>query len=148
MSKDTEAFSFNTAIARIMEYVNALSKYDALAEKNVTLLKACTHDLVLMLAPFAPHFCEELFEEIGGKGFVFEQRYPVADPAKLVRDETEYAVQVNSKIVCKAMIANGLKNEEIEAFVLALPEVREKLADKTVKKCIVVAGRLVNLIVG
>ena len=131
-----------------MEYVNALYKYDGLAEKNVTVLKAGVRDLVLMLAPFAPHFCEELWEEIGGKGFVFEQQYPVADPKALVLDEKEYAVQVNSKIVCKAMIANGLENGEIEKLVLALPEVQEKTAGKTVKKCIVVPGRRVNLIVG
>ena len=66
----------------------------------------------------------------------------------LVLDEKEYAVQVNSKIVCKTMIANGLENDEIEKLVLALPEVQEKTAGKTVKKCIVVPGRLVNLIVG
>ena len=148
VTKDTEAFSFNTALARIMEYVNALYKYDSLAEKNISLLKADVRDLVLMLAPFAPHFCEELHEAIGGKRFVFEERYPVADPKALVLDEKEYAVQVNSKIVCKAMIANGLANEEIEKLALSLPEVQEKLAGKTVKKCIVVAGRLVNLIVG
>ena len=118
------------------------------AEKNISLLKADVRDLVLMLAPFAPHFCEELHEAIGGKRFVFEERYPVADPKALVLDEKEYAVQVNSKIVCKAMIANGLANEEIEKLALSLPEVQEKLAGKTVKKCIVVAGRLVNLIVG
>ena len=114
----------------------------------MTLLKADVRDLVLMLAPFAPHFCEELHEELGGKGFVFEERYPVADPKALVLDEKEYAVQVNSKIVCKTMIANGLSDEETEKLVLALPEVQERLAGKTVKKCIVVAGRLVNLIAG
>lgn len=63
-------------------------------------------------------------------------------------DETEYAVQVNSKIVCRAMIANGMTNEEIEEKVKALPEVTARMEGKTVKKCIVVPGRLVNLIVG
>lgn len=149
VSRDMEAFSFNTAIARLMELTNAICKYDgADCAKNITLLKDTAKDLVLLLAPCAPHFAEELWEQIGGKGFVIEQKYPKENPDALVRDETEYAVQVNSKIVCKAMIANGKTNEEIQEYVCAMPEVRERIGEKPVKKCIVVKGRLVNLIVG
>ena len=148
VSRDLEAFSFNTAIARIMEFVNALYKYDGLENKNIAVEKAAAHDLVLLLAPFAPHVCEELWEMIGGKDFVIEESYPVADAKALVLDEKEYAVQVNSRMVCKAMIATSLSQEEVEQHVLTLPEVQEKLAGKTVKKCIVVPGRLVNLIIG
>ncbi len=146
VTRDLDAFSFNTAVARLMELLNAVCKYDALPEKNIPLLKDTLKDYLLLLAPFAPHFTEELWQLTGGKGFIFEQSYPKEDPEKLVLDETEYAVQVNSRIVCKAMIANGLSNEEIETFVLTLPEVQERLNGKPVKKCIVVAGRLVNLI--
>ncbi len=148
VTRDMEAFSFNTAVARLMEFVNALTKYDALPVKNATLFKAAAKDLLLLLAPCAPHFAEELFEQIGGKGFIFEQEYPKEDPDKLVRDEVEYAVQINSKIVSKAMIPSGLTQKEIEERVLLLPEVKEKLAGRSVKKCIVVTGRLVNLIAG
>ncbi len=148
IAKDMEAFSFNTAIARLMELLNAITKYDALPQKNIALLKATAKDLVLLLAPCAPHFCEELWEQIGGKGFVFEQSYPVEDAEKLVLDEKEYAVQINSKIVCKAMIPAGIANDEIEARVRAIPAVQEKLAGKTLKRCVVVPDRLVNLIVG
>ena len=143
-----EAFSFNTAIARMMEFLNALTKYSALKEKNIPLLRAAAKDLLLLLAPCAPHFAEELFEQIGGKGSIFDQDYPVEDETKLVLDETEYAVQVNSKIVLRAKFKNGLTNEEIEKTALALNEVKERVEGKQVKKCIVVQGRLVNLIVG
>ena len=85
---------------------------------------------------------------LGGKNFVIEQDYPVADPKALVLDEKEYAVQVNSRMVCKTNVSTSATQEEIEALVLALPEVAEKIAGKSVKKCIVVPGRLVNLIVG
>lgn len=146
--KDMEAFSFNTAIARMMEFLNALTKYSALEKKNVALCRAAAKDLVLLLAPCAPHFAEEIFEKIGGKGSVFDQNYPVEDQEKLILDETEYAVQVNSKIVLRAKIRNGLSDEEIKECVLALDEVKERVGDKQVKKCIVVQGRLVNLIVG
>ncbi len=148
MRKDLEAFSFNTAIARLMELVNALYKYDGLEKKNVALLKDTVRDLILLMAPCAPHFCEELWQQLGGKYSVFDESYPVEDEAALVLDEKEYAVQVNSKIVCKAMLPATATNEEIENAALALAEVQERTAGKTVKKCIVVPGRLVNLIVG
>lgn len=148
MNKNLDAFSFNTAIARLMELVNAIYKYDGLEKKNIALLKDTVSDLILLLAPCAPHFAEEIWQQLGGKYSVFEESYPKEDPAALVLDEKEYAVQVNSKIVCKTMIGSSATNDEIEAHALALPEVREKTAGKTVRKCIVVPGRLVNLIVG
>ncbi len=148
VTRDLEAFSFNTAIARIMEFVNALAKYDAVENKNVSLYKAAAKDLVLILAPCAPHFCEELFEQIGGRGSVFEQRFPVEDPEALKLEETEYAVQINSKIVCKKMFSSSATKEEIEAVARELPEVVERTEGKTIRKCVVVPGRLVNFIVG
>lgn len=148
VTKDLDAFSFNTAVARLMEFVNALYKYDGLAEKNVPLIKDSIKDLVLLLAPCAPHTCEELWQILGNKESVFKQAFPKENPDALVLDETEYAVQVNSKIVCKTMIPSDLDNEGIEAKVLVLPEVVDRIAGKSVKKCIVVKGRLINLIVG
>ena len=148
VTRDMQAFSFNTAVARMMELLNAITKYDALPVKNNSLLKATVKDFLLLLAPCAPHFCEELWEQIGGNESIFEQEYPVENPEKLVLDETEYALQVNSKIVNRVMIPSQMSNDEIQEFVLKLPELQEKIAGKTVKKCIVVAGRLVNLIVG
>ncbi len=147
--RDIEAFSFNTSVARLMEYVNALQKYEAeTTEKNVEFYKTCVNDLILMLAPFAPHFTEELWEITGHKTSVFEESYPAFDESALVKDEIEYAVQVNSKIKAKLMIAEGLSDEDIQATVCAYPEIAELIAGKTVKKCIIVKGRLVNLIVG
>ncbi len=149
ITRDVESFSFNTSVARLMEYVNALQKYEAEAEeKNVEFFKACVKDLVLMMAPFTPHFCEELWEMLGNKESVFEENYPVFDEKALVKDEVEYAVQINSKIKAKLMIPEGLSDEDIQATVCAYPEISEQIAGKTVKKCIIVKGRLVNLIVG
>ena len=147
VTRDLENFSFNTAVARLMEYVNALNKYDAQEEKNVPFLKECTRDLLLLMAPFTPHFAEELWEQTGGKYAVFEQSYPVCDESALVREETEYAVQINSKIKAKIMIGKDLGNEEIEAAVLADEAIRPLVDGKVIKKCIIVPGRLVNLIV-
>jgi leucyl-tRNA synthetase len=79
---------------------------------------------------------------------IFNESYPVCNEAALVKDETEYAVQINSRIRCRMMIANGLTNEEIQAAVCANEDIAGQIAGKTVKKCIVVPNRLVNLIVG
>jgi leucyl-tRNA synthetase len=148
ITRDMEAFSFNTSLARIMEYVNALQKYEAAGVKNAEFFKDCIDDLIRMLAPFAPHFTEELWEMTGHKDSVFEEEYPLVNEQALVKDEVEYAVQVNSKIKTKVMIAEGMTNDEIQAKVSALDEVAPLLEGKSVKKCIVVKGRLVNLIVG
>ncbi len=148
VARDMEAFSFNTAVARLMELTNAITKYDSLAEKNISLLQASVKDLIRLLAPCAPHFAEELWEQIGEKGSVFESSFPVEDAEKLKLDESEYAVQVNSKMVVKCNLSNELSSDEIQATVCALPEVQARIGEKSVKKCIVVKGRLVNLIVG
>ncbi|MFR5101842.1 MAG: class I tRNA ligase family protein, partial [Christensenellaceae bacterium] len=149
ITRDLEAFSFNTSVARLMEYLNALQKYEALgAERNIKFFKACVDDFLRLLAPFAPHFTEELWEITGHKNSVFEEAYPVADESALVKDETEYAIQINSKIRAKIMIAKGLSNEEIQGAVCTSPEIAPLLEGKTIKKCIVVPNRLVNIIVG
>jgi leucyl-tRNA synthetase len=148
VTRDMESFSFNTSLARIMEYVNAMQKYDTLTEKNVAFYKACVEDLIRMLAPFAPHFAEELWEIYGNKDSVLCESYPIVDESALVKSEVEYAIQVNSKIKTKLMIAENLTNDEIQALVCANEEIAPLLEGKSVKKCIVVKGRLVNLIIG
>jgi leucyl-tRNA synthetase len=148
ITRDVELFSFNTSVARIMEYVNALQKYDALAEKNCAFYRNCILDLVKMIAPFAPHFAEELWELCGNKESVFREEYPIVDESALVKAETEYAVQVNSKIKAKVMIPEGISDEEIQAIATANADVATAMDGKAVKKCIIVKNRLINLIVG
>lgn len=146
VDKDMESFSFNTAVARIMELVNAIYKYEALENKSAALLKAAARDLVLILAPFAPHFCEELNEAQGGKKSVFLTPYPDYDEAALVKDEVEYAVQVLSKIRGKIVLPTSIENA-----VQALPYLQadEKIAEllSGYKKIIFIKNRLINIIV-
>ena len=106
VDRDMNAFSFNTAIARIFEYVSALTKYDALdiSVKNVAFLKDCIKDLLLILAPMAPHFAEELWSQAGNKKSVFTCDYPVYNEQALIKDEIELAVQINSKVKAKIMV--------------------------------------------
>lgn len=145
VSADIETFSFNTALARIMEFVNAIYAYDAAVSKKSALFKDCVKDLVLLLAPFAPHFSEELWEMLGQPYSVFNQRYPVADEKALVRDEVELAVQVNSKLRARITVPAGAERGEIESA--AREAVKAQLGGAEPKKIIIVSGRLVNLIV-
>lgn len=147
VTKDLDAFSFNTSIARIMELVNAITKYND-GTIDTAFFRHVIKTLVLIMAPFTPHMAEEFWEMLGGKYSVFNESYPVFDPDALVKDEVEYAVQVMAKVKARVMIATNATNEEIETMVKELPEVAEAIAGKTIKKCIIVKGRLVNLIVG
>jgi leucyl-tRNA synthetase len=148
VDRDMDNFSFNTALARLMEYVTALYKYDAIENenKNVEFFKDCIKDLVLLISPFAPHFGEELWSILGNKKSVFLAEYPVVDEKALVKDEVELAVQVNSKVRAKITVSSSADNSEIEKAALENEQIQKALDGKPVKKVIVIKGRLVNII--
>ena len=148
VSRDMEDFSFNTACARLMELLNALNKYDTIeGEKNEKLFKDTFIDLILLLAPCAPHFTEEVWQMLGNKKSIFTEDYPVAEEKWLVRDENEVAVQVNSKIKTKIVIPNDITEEEILKILYADDKVAPFIVDKQIKKLIVIPRRLINVIV-
>lgn len=145
MTADMKNFSFNTAVARLMEFVNAIYTYFNKTQNPNKLLYDCVKDVVLLIAPLTPHFAEELNERMGSNTSVFKMRYPVCDEKALVKDEVEIAVQINSKIKGKATVSTGASDEEIAAA--AKEAISETLGDTPIKKTIVIKGRLVNFIV-
>lgn len=148
INRDMEAFSFNTAVARLMEFINAMYKYDASSEeKNISLEKDCFKKFILLLAPFAPHFSEEIWESMGNKNSVFHSSYPEHDEKTLIKEEVEIAVQVNSKMRTKILVPSGITQEEIKNILLNDSKVSPELLGKEIKKIILVPGRLVNVIV-
>ncbi|MEO8353157.1 MAG: class I tRNA ligase family protein, partial [Chthoniobacteraceae bacterium] len=138
---DIEALSFNTAIAQMMVCTNALTGAHPRPLASVRLL-------VRVLNPFAPHLTEELWSRLGGTGLVADQSWPDFDPALLVEDEIELPVQVNGKVRDKVVVKKDASAAEIEALALAAPKIAEQTAGKSVKKVVVVPGRLVNVVVG
>lgn len=146
VTRDYENFDFNTAVARMMELVNALTKYEAEGKHNSRLYRECVLDLIKLLAPLAPHFSEELWQRLGMPYSVFNQGWVKMDETALVRSETEIALQINSKIRNRINVPSELKGKELEEYVLSLQETRELLEGKQVKKIISVPGRLVNII--
>ncbi|MGL5634098.1 MAG: leucine--tRNA ligase [Sarcina sp.] len=144
---DADKLQFNTAIARMMEFINAISKYTQEKEMNLSFLKDTISDYIKLLAPFAPHFAEEQWNLLGNAYSVFNTEWPVFDTTCLVKDEVEIAIQVNGKIKNKIMIASGLDEESIKAAALEDEKIKEATADKNIVKVIVIKGRLVNIVV-
>lgn len=145
MTENIKAFSFNTAIARLMEFVNAMYNYDKNVQNKNKLFYDCIKDIVLLIAPLAPHFAEELNERLGGEYSVFNQAYPTYDEKALVLDEVELAIQINSKIKGKVTVSKDASNEEIEKA--AREVIASQLEGVTVKKAIIIKGRIINFIV-
>lgn len=143
---DYKDFSFNTAVARMMELVNALAKYDQQPAKNKQLYRDTVDDLLKLLCPLAPHFTEELWQQTGHESSIVVSKFPVYDEAHLKADEVELLVQFNSRPKTRVTLEAGLTNAEIEAAVLADETVKGLLGDSSVKKVIVIPNRLVNII--
>ncbi|HHD2603416.1 TPA: leucine--tRNA ligase [Clostridium perfringens] len=147
VTDDTDKLQFNTAIARMMEFINALSKYTQEKEMNLDFLKDVVSDYLRLLAPFAPHFSEEQWSLLGNSYSIFNETWPKFDPKALVKDEVEIAIQVNGKIKNKIMVSSDLDEEGIKAAALADEKIIASTEGKTVVKVIVIKGRLVNIVV-
>ncbi|EOT2917403.1 leucine--tRNA ligase [Clostridium perfringens] len=147
VTDDTDKLQFNTAIARMMEFINALSKYTQEKEMNLDFLKDVVSDYLRLLAPFAPHFSEEQWSLLGNSYSIFNEAWPKFDPKALVKDEVEIAIQVNGKIKNKIMVSSDLDEEGIKAAALADEKIIASTEGKTVLKVIVIKGRLVNIVV-
>jgi leucyl-tRNA synthetase len=147
VSEDTAKFQFNTSIARLMEFTNALSKYAGEDIKNSSFLKETILDFIKLIAPFAPHFAEEQWELSGMSYSVFNENWPTFDSKALIKDEVEIAIQVNGKIKAKVNIATGLTEDQIKEAALDNDDIKASIEGKEVKKVIVVKGRLVNIVV-
>lgn len=147
VSEDTEKMQFNTAIARMMEFINALSKYVQEPQMNLTFLKEVISDYVKLLSPFAPHFSEEQWSLLGNSDSIFNEAWPQFDEKALVKDEVEIAVQVNGKIKAKINVPSDLNEEGIKAAALEDETIKAATEGKTIVKVIVIKGRLVNIVV-
>ena len=148
VSEDAEKFQFNTSIARLMELINALYKYDSsVSDKDMGLYLGTIKDMIKLMAPFAPHFAEEMWQKLGMDYSIFNQKWPEWDPKALVKDEIEIAVQLNGKVRDKIMLPSGLGKEQTEEAAMKDDKVKSLLEGKTVAKVIAVPGKLVNIVI-
>ncbi|MEE4351031.1 MAG: leucine--tRNA ligase [Pacificimonas sp.] len=143
VTEDLENLRFNKLVARCYELAGALEKAKPSADRT-----AAIRILVQLIAPAMPHLAEEAWRTLSGEGLIAEAPWPDADPALLVEDSVTIAVQVNGKLRDTLDAPKGAPREDIEALVMARDKVQSALADKTIRKVIVVPDRLVNLVVG
>jgi leucyl-tRNA synthetase len=142
-----EGFRFNTAVAQMYELANALRKAESQSALGLaTARREGVRLLAQLCSPFAPHVAEEAWAAIGGDGLVANARWPVADPALLVSDTMLLPVQVNGKKRAEITLPKAAPQGEIEAAALADEQVKPHLAGLTVRKIIVVPGRIVNIV--
>ena len=142
-------YSFNTAIAALMELLNHVSKFDDMSEQGRAVRHEALQAMVLLLNPVTPHVCHHLWQVLGHPETLLEDvPFPQADPAALVRDAVTLAVQVNGKLRGTIEMAVDASREAIEAAALAEPNVVKFMDGLSVRKVIVVPGKIVNIVAG
>ncbi|MBQ9099094.1 MAG: leucine--tRNA ligase [Clostridia bacterium] len=139
VTSDIEEMKFNTAIAAMMELINEIDKVGSITADEVKTL-------VAILCPFAPHLCEEIWESLGGEGFCSLAQWPAYDEAKTISDTVEIAVQLCGKLKAVVAMPAGASREEMAALAKADARVAAALEGKTIKKEIVVPGKIVNFV--
>jgi len=143
ITHDIEVFQFNTAIARLMELTNAMYKYME-GPVNGAFVKDVALNMLKLMAPFAPHFCEELWSLLGGEYSIFNARFPVFDEDALKQDTFEMAFQISGKVRGRFTVDADATKEQIEA--LAKEQFAEFFKNKQIVKFIVIPGRIVNVV--
>lgn len=138
--------TFNTAIAAVMELMNELGRFSDESSQGSAVKREVIENIVLMLSPIVPHITQQLWNELGHDELLAQTKWPACDESALVRDEIELVVQVNGKLRSKINVAANANNGEIEAMALADEKIKTNIAGKTVRKVIVVPGRLVNVV--
>jgi leucyl-tRNA synthetase len=138
VTEDTEALAYNTAIAAMMEYVNAL--------RDGTPTRMLLEPLAVLLAPYAPHFAEECWQRLGHTTSVMDAAWPSFDPALALAEEVEFVVQVGGKVRGRLALPRGAPQETAVAAALADPGVRKFTGGKQPRKIVFVPDRLVNLV--
>jgi leucyl-tRNA synthetase len=156
-----DAFHFNTALAALMELQNALARFqDGLSAETAGSadLVPSSRDrllafaegvtaLLTMLAPFAPHLAEELWETLGRRGSIFRRPWPVADTALAQADTVEVVVQVNGKVRSRQQVPRGMTEDRLKEQALLDPRIQLWTAGKAVRKVVVIPDKLVNIVV-
>ncbi len=140
VEKATESFSLNTAVSQFMICVNELSQLKCNS-------KSILENLLILLAPYAPHISEELWSKIGNDSSIISTSYPVLDENHLIESEIIYPIAINGKRKLELKLDAAISQQEAEEIVLANADVQKLIADKQIRKFIFVQGRMINIVV-
>ncbi|MEI8176083.1 MAG: leucine--tRNA ligase [Candidatus Omnitrophota bacterium] len=145
MTEDIERFGFNTAISAAMELVNKAYSVDVGGESRE--LKEAAETLVLLLAPFVPHACEEMWHLLGHNESIFTAAWPTHDAALLRQAEVTVIVQINGKVRARLLLPAGLGEAKLREAALSDEAIRKWIGASEVKKCILIPDKLVNIVI-
>jgi len=145
---DIEAFRFNRAVARIHELANAVGAFAPADAAGRWAQREALETLMLLVNPMMPHMAEEMWRTLGHDALAADAPWPEADPALTVDDTVTMAIQVNGKLRATLAMARDAARETVEAAALADENVQRAIADKAVRKLIVVPNKIVNIVVG
>ncbi|GAB1431901.1 leucine--tRNA ligase [Spirochaetota bacterium] len=140
VDSDTGSLDFNTGIAAMMVLSNELAKHEKMPKKLWT-------NLLLLVAPYAPHLAEELWQKLGNNESISKEAWPQYDPALCIDEELTVVVQINGKLRADFNIARGASQEELENSAKALPKIAAQLDGRKIVKTIVVPDKLVNIVI-
>lgn len=140
-------FNFNTALSSIMELVNEMYRYKALEDINLGLFKHAMDSLILLLNPFVPHICEEMWKHTKQEGFVYNAPWPTYDETALVKDSVEVVIQLNGKVKERIEIPTGLDKDSFKKIAMEDEKVKTLLSGKEIVKIIAVPGKLLNVVI-
>jgi len=140
-------YKFNTAVAATMELLNAIKRFDDTSEAGHSVVQEALDAIVLVLSPTVPHVCHELWHALGHESAPVNESWPDFDESALSLDMVEIVVQVNGKLRGRISVSVNADSDSISEIALADENVKRFVADKTIRKTIVVPGRLVNVVV-
>jgi leucyl-tRNA synthetase len=146
VTDDIETFSFNTALARLMELKNTMQDFRETDVRHSAAWTEAVNSLLLMLAPFTPHIAEELWSRIGGEYSIHTQAWPVGDAEIAAEEIITLAVQVNGKVRDRIEVAADVDELTAREMALASEQVQRYLDGQKPQKVIYVPGRLVNIV--
>ncbi|MEN6415840.1 MAG: class I tRNA ligase family protein [Armatimonadota bacterium] len=156
VGEDIEKFAFNTAVAALMEMTNEMYAFgQSLSREGEVPAEPCSPTmseaiemLVLIISPMTPHIADELWETLGKAGFTLEAKWPAFDSEVAKADEVEIVAQINGKVKDKIILPADADDEAMQSAVLSSERIKSDLEGKTVRKVIVVKGKLVNIVAG
>ena len=148
VTRDVEAFHFNTAMSALMELANAMQDYLQGGGRRTQSWEAVCRDLTLLLGPFAPHLAEELWQRQGGDGLLVFQPWPAVDPAQLRRSQVTVVVQVDGRLRDRIEMPSGTDAAAAQTLALTRTNVQRAIAGRRVQRAVHVPDRLINLVTG
>ncbi|NLJ72523.1 MAG: leucine--tRNA ligase [Syntrophomonadaceae bacterium] len=142
-----ERFNFNTAVSAIMELFNALNSYKEYPQQDYRIVKEAIESLLILLTPFCPHICEELWRVIGYNSSIITASWPKYEEEALIQAEVEIVVQINGKVRDRIKVPTNLVEDDLRQIALDNSRIKDLTKDKKIVKIIMIPDKLINIVI-